>query len=255
MRARGDQAVRAADWSGRLARSRRDGGRPHGGEPLELLGEGAAAADQHGARGDASSGIARLVGDQVAAQDEDAARPTCAAAACGLACSAAVVERLLEVLDVGRGALVEDDEVDGEPLQPRDIRGRGCSWRASSSVVDDRRCGPARSAGRRRCRAPRARCWPAARRGLVGGAGAARRRARSGKPLEQAGVVGVRSDVAELDLRVRPGERRGALEGERRRCMVDERAPAPPRGSMPTSVQNDESRRLARRDANACAGG
>ncbi len=87
-------------------------------QPLELLGQAAAAARQHGPGG-AEERLACIVADQVAAEHEylpGAAMPERLVAR--LARLGSGEQPLLQVLDVGARPFVEDDDVDREALQP-----------------------------------------------------------------------------------------------------------------------------------------
>ena len=185
---------------------------PHGGESLDLLGEGTASPEQDRAGGTEQC-VPRIIADEVAAQHEDTTsaamleqlRPALAGPGCGQ-------QRLLEILDVGIGPLVEDDKIDGELLQTEIFVGKDelASQSDVGEIVDadkhDRQVAgdplrPKRALhGRRELRRPQA--WIREEHGL-------------GKRLEQPGVVGHQVHVAELDLRMSPGKRPGAFEGER----------------------------------------
>ena len=130
------------------------------------------------------------------------------------------LQRDLQILHIGRRALVQDHQIDGQLLHPPVFVG-------AQQLADDdrdprcRRCAAARSAGRRKCPGPQPRLRAAAAPDRVGGRPQRRRR------------------------RTADG-RRGAGTGRPRRgrCRDDAAAPAP--GSRPGWPR---ARRRSRRDA------
>src|SRR6185369_2756187 len=85
---------------------------------VELIGEAPALSDEHDARHRREKG-ASLRRYQIGAYDVDAAaRRAGGDLRARLALADQGLERDLKVLDIGRGALVQDDQVDGESLHP-----------------------------------------------------------------------------------------------------------------------------------------
>ena len=122
----------------------------------QLLGQGAAPARQHHARHRLEH-VALRRRHAVRAHDVHVAgRAGPFVGARRLARAHQRLQRRLEVLDVGRRALVQDHQIDRELLHAASTRGRGGAA-ARSRRPRARRSGPARSAGRPRSRAPTAR--------------------------------------------------------------------------------------------------